>query len=141
MKRIKINSILGIFMVLSLLISNASAAIPSENPIQPCFVRIVHLSSSCSISSSGYADCYGQVDLDKTSDTAELTMELQRSSNGDDWETIKGWITSGKYAVELSKGWYVASGYIYRVHITARIYTSSGSLVETAIEDSFNVKY
>ena len=141
MKRIKINNILCIFLILSLLISTASAAIPSENPIHPRFVRIAHLSSSCSISSSGYADCYGQVDLNRTSDTAELIMELQRSSNGYDWDTIKSWTASGKCAVELSKGWYVASGYSYRVHITVRVYTSSGSLVETATEDSFTAKY
>lgn len=141
MKRIKINGILCIFLILSLLASTASAAVPDVNPIQPCYVRIAHMTTGLSISSSGYADCRGGVDLDKASDTAELTMELQRSSNGSDWETIKDWTASGKYAVELSKGWYVASGYTYRVHITARVYTSSGSLAETATENSFTVRY
>ncbi len=88
------------------------------------------------ISSSGRADCYSQVVLDNTSDTAELTMELQRSNGGNSWRTIKTWSTSGSDTVTLDKDWYVTSGYTYRVHITVDVYTSSGSFAETESEDS-----
>lgn len=141
MKRDKLNGILCFFAILCLLVSVASAVVPTENPVQPLFIRITRLSRDFSVSSSGYANCYGRVELDNTSDTAELTMELQRSTNESDWETIKDWSASGKCVVELNKGWYVASGYSYRIHITAKVYTSSGSLVETVTRDSVIAKY
>lgn len=141
MKRVKLNNILCIAVVLCLLISMAYATTPVENQVQPHFIRIVHLSTDFSISASGYADCYGRVELDNLTDSAELTVELQRSSNKSSWETIKDWSASGKCAVELNKGWYVASGYYYRIHITAKVYTSSGSLAETASNDSVIARY
>ena len=141
MKRVKIKGILCIFLLLSLLVSAASAAVPDENPIQPYYIRILHLNPSLTISSAGYADCHGQVDLDQTSDSATLTMELQRSNNGSDWETIKDWTASGKVTVVLDKGRYVTSGYTYRIHLTVQVYTSSGRLVESVTDNSFTVKY
>lgn len=141
MKRVKFNGILCTLVTLCMLISIASAAVPTEDPIQPLYIKITRLSTDFSVTSSGYADCYSKVTLDNTSDTAELTMELQRSSNQSNWETIKDWTISGKRTVELDKGWYVASGYYYRIHITANVYTSSGSLVETASDDSVIARY
>lgn len=141
MKRVKFSGILCVLVVLCMLVSMASAAVPAEDPIQPCFIRITRLSTDFSISASGYADCYGRVQLDELTDSAELTVELQRSSNKSSWETIKDWSASGKCAVELNKGWYVVSGYYYRIHITAKVYTSSGSLAETASDDSVIARY
>lgn len=141
MKKFKLKSTLCIALILCVLVSTASATVSDESQIQPYFIRISSISTNFSVSSSGYADCYGQVELYKTSDTAELTVELQRSSNQSNWETIKDWTTSGKCTVELNKGWYVASGYYYRIHITAKVYTSSGSLAETASDDSVIARY
>jgi len=119
-----------------MLVSIASAAVSTGDSIQPRFIKITRLSTDFSVSSSGYADCYSSVTLDNTSDTAELTMELQRSTNKSDWETIKDWTASGKCVVTLDKGWYVVSGYYYRIHITADVYSTSGSLVDSATKDS-----
>lgn len=136
MKRIKFNDILCVLVILCMLVSMASAAVPTDNQIQPCFIRITRLSTSFTVSASGYADCYGRVELDNLTDSAELTVELQRSSDQSNWETIKDWSASGKCAVELNKGWYVASGYYYRIHITADVYSTAGSLVDSATKDS-----
>lgn len=136
MKEVKLKSILCILVILSVLVSAASATVSDEDQIQPYYIRISSISTDFSVSSSGYADCYGQVELYNTTDTAELTMELQRSSDQSNWETIKDWSASGKCVVELDKGWYVASGYYYRIHITANVYTSSGSLGDSATADS-----
>lgn len=141
MKRVKLNGILYFFTILCLLVSVASAAAPAEDQIQPYYLRIATIGSDFSISSSGYARCYGYVELHNMTDTAELTVELQRSTNGSDWETIKDWTASDKCTVELDKGWYVASGYSYQIHITVKVYTSSGSLVETVTKDSLSSKY
>lgn len=136
MKRVKLKSILCILVILCVLVSAASAAGSDEDQIQPYFIRIASLSTDFSVSSSGYADCYGEVEMHNTSDTAELTMELQRSSDQSNWETIKDWTASGKCVVTLDKGWYVVSGYYYRIHITADVYSTSGSLVDSATKDS-----
>lgn len=141
MKQVKLKRILCTLVILCVLVSTASATVSDDGQIQPYFIRISSLSTSFSVSSSGYADCYGRVELYKTSDTSELTMELQRSTNKSDWETIKDWTASGKCTVELDKGWYVVSGYYYRIHITAKVYTSSGSLAETASDDSVIARY
>lgn len=136
MKQVKLNGILCILLTLCMLVSIASAAVPTEDGIQPYYIKIVSFSTNFSVSSSGYADCYSNVTLDNTYDTAELTMELQRSSDQSNWETIKDWTNSGKCTVELDKGWYVTSGYYYRIHITADVYSTSGSLVDSATKDS-----
>lgn len=136
MKQFNVKSILCILVILCVLVSTASATVSDEEQIQPYFIRIASLSTSFSVSSAGYADCYGEVEMHNTTDTAELTMELQRSSDKSNWETIKDWTNSGKCTVELDKGWYVASGYYYRIHITADVYSSSGSLVDSATKDS-----
>lgn len=141
MKRAKFLRVQCVIVILCLLVSTASAVISAEDAIQPYFLRIESLSTNFTISASGYADCYGRVELDNLTDSAELTVELQRSSNKSSWETIKDWSASGKCAVELNKGWYVVSGYYYRIHITAKVYTSSGSLAETASDDSVIARY
>ena len=135
MKKHALTLFLCLLVLVSPLIPNAAAAMWDEG-IQPHYTRILGIDVGLDISSSGRADCYSQVVLDNTSDTADLTMELQRSNGGNSWRTIKTWSTSGSDTVTLDKDWYVTSGYTYRVHITVDVYTSSGSFAETESEDS-----
>lgn len=141
MKRIKFNRILSFFAALCLLVSAASAAVPTEDTVQPRYTGISKLTADLSISSSGYASCYGYVRLSSSSYSANMTVELQRSGNGTSWTTIKDWSTSGSYTLELDKGWYVVSGYYYQVVTTVEVYNSSGSLVGTAPGSSVSVYY
>ena len=82
-----------------------------------------------------------QDEVTKSTDTVDLTMELQRSRDDTSWDTVKTWDTSGSGTIYLDKDWYVTSGYSYRVHVTAEVYSSNGTLVETAPTDSLTTSY
>lgn len=129
-----------LLLTTSLLISTAFISVQDET-LQPRYTNIRSLTASLEISKSGCASCYGKVMLTKSTDTAELTMELQRSSDDTSWNTVKTWETSGSGTIYLDKDWYVTSGYSYRVHITADVYSSNGYLVESEPTDSLTTSY
>lgn len=140
MKKHALTLFLCLLLLVSPLIPTAAATMQDEG-IQLHYTRIWGIDVGLNISLSGRADCYSQVVLDDTSDTAELTMELQRSNGGNSWRTIKTWSTSGSDTVTLDKDWYVTAGYTYRVYATVNVYTASGNLAETESEDSLKVTY
>ena len=115
---------------------NISTTIPIAAPRFAC-IDIFEV--DLSIASSGYADCYSRVNLSSSSYSATLTMELQRQS-GSTWNKVNSWSTSGRDLISIGKGWYVTSG-TYRVKATAQVYSSSGSLLETATAYSVTVNY
>ena len=65
-------------------------------------------------------------------------MELQQK-NGT-WQTIKTWSKSGR-SVSLNESYRVSNKYNYRVAATAKVYNSSGSLVESKTSYSGEVYY
>ena len=129
-----------LLLTASLLISSAFTSVQDE-VLQPRYTNIRSLTASLEISKSGCASCYGKVVLTKSTDTVDLTMELQRSRDDTSWDTVKTWDTSGSGTIYLDKDWYVTSGYSYRVHVTAEVYSSNGTLVETAPTDSLTTSY
>lgn len=140
MKKSKFNYFVCLLILASLLICTAFTS-AQDGTLQPRYTNIRSLTASLEISTSGCASCYGKVMLTKSTDTVDLTMELQRSSDGTSWHTVKTWDTSGSGTIYLDKDWYVTSGYSYQVHITAEVYSSNGALVETAPTDSLTVNY
>jgi hypothetical protein len=146
MKRSKLALAMSLIMILSLLVPTAHATSAQDISVAEGdssllrFSRIDTLSLDFSISSSGKSTSYGSVKLSNSTDTVELTLDLQQSS-GSSWSTIKTWSTSGSNKVTLEKDWYVASGYNYRLAVTANVYNSSGSLVEIAVAYSAIVSY
>lgn len=132
MKKRITSGILVLVLVLTSAIVAASAYAPSTEVIQPRWARIYSLTASLDISASGRADCSSSVRVRDSSDSADLTMSLQRSSNGTSWTTVKAWTDSGRGSVSMDESWYVLSGYSYRVKATAEVYNSSGTLVESA---------
>lgn len=104
------------------------------------YTNVVVISAELDINSSGKSTSYGRVQLANSTDTVDLILELQQRDNGT-WSTIKDWSTSGSRTVSLEKDWYVLSGYSYRVRVTAKVYNSSGTLVETASLYSRMVTY
>ena len=129
--------ILCLLLVLSLLTSKVSAG----DMLRPRYIKITRFDCNLVISANGYAQCLSEVRLSDSSHTVELTMELQRSSDGNSWDTVKSWDTSAEKGVSLEKGWYVSSGYSYRVYSTADIYSSYGTLVESEPANSMTVDY
>jgi len=87
---------------------------------------------SCSFSvvnTAGLTESYGTVRV-YDGYTAYLTLELERSSDAENWSVIKTWTTSGTGRVSLDQYYYVVSGYFYRAYCTASIYDSNGNFVE-----------
>ena len=130
MKKRILSRILVALVFICTLVPMASAIAPQENQIQPRYVTISSFTASISISKSGYATCYSKVRLGDSGVSADLTMELQCSTDGKNWNTIMTWAASGSGTVSLNKLRLVSSGYTYRVYATAKVYSSLGKLIE-----------
>lgn len=88
--------------------------------------------------SSGSATCTGTATT-VSGYTCDATLRLQRYTNSK-WKNVKTWTLSGK-TNRFSETYYVTSGYEYRLEITADVYNSSGTLVDTATVYSNQVNY
>lgn len=111
-------------------------AMDNTDSIQPYYVGTSGAGCSLSIS-SGKANCKGYVYL-YSGYTSSLTLKLQKSSNGTSWSTLQTWTSSGS---SIEKPYYVSSGYKYRVTLTAKVYNSSGTLVDNITRTSATKSY
>lgn len=140
MKRPYRRHILGWFLFLLMLSSTALAQAPLS--IQPRYEEIMRFDPALTISSSGYAQCSSEIRTFDSSYEIDLTMSLQRSSNnGRTWSTVKTWDTTDYGSAALEEGWFVLSGYSYRVKATAEIYDESGDLIEEESVESSVEEY
>lgn len=110
-------------------------AVDNTDTIQPYYVGTSGIGCSLSIS-SGKATCKGYVYL-YSGYTSSLTLNLQKYSDGS-WKTLKTWTGSGN---SIEKPYYVSSGYQYRVTFTAKVYNSSGTLVDNITRTSPTKSY
>lgn len=120
-----------LLLMFSMVGTTALAAAEPETPEEPVdpedpYIDLRIITAYLNIS-SGTAYCSGTASTWNTSDKIYLTMSLKRL----DGTTIGTWTTSGKGSVSLSRYRYVSSGYTYYVAVTATVYTSSGSYVES----------
>lgn len=99
--------------------------------ITPFYTHITVLSAGLSIDSSGLATCSGVVLPTYFDTNAELTVTLEEYKNNK-WGSVDSWSAFGPGTNPISKNGnrYVASGR-YRVVVTAKIYSVSGTLLET----------
>ena len=132
MKKI-FSATLLVIMVLSLPLSAYAANANTDKMMSPRFSYILSMSAGLEINSAGKAGCAGTVTPSSNTYTSDLTISLQQKT-GTGWSTIKSWTDSGVgYAgVTLEGYWYVVHG-TYRVCSTAKIYSSSGTLLETQL--------
>lgn len=109
-----------------------SASVSNKGSISPMFVGISTMSASIDIDYLGCATCAGSVSLSNNSYSVNFTVALQRY-NGSGWTTIKTWSDTGYgYDGTIIEGYYyVPSSGTYRTASTAKVYNSSGSLIET----------
>lgn len=140
MKTNKCKYLLSLLLTFCLLASTTSAANLNNIPVQPRFITLSILEAHLDVSFSGLSQSNCIVKPSNASYTVMLTLELQRGG-GTSFSTIKSWEDSGSGTVTLDQSWYVSRGYEYRVYVTARVYNSSGSLVETATTVSDTVFY
>ncbi len=142
MKHRILTRILAAALAFTLLGTTASAAVaPEENIVQPRFLTVASIVAEREMTFPGLIDCYSDVTLNNLSYTATLKMELQRSSNGTTWTTLKSWNTSGTSFVALDKSWYVLPGYQYQVKATVEVRNSAGTHLETVTKYSAILHY
>ncbi len=117
----------------------SSPALPGE--VSPQFTHISVLVPGFSIDTNGRALCSGLARLYSSSQTVEMTIELQKSS-GSGWAEVTTWCDKGPGfpGVNLERAFYITRG-TYRVCVTAKAYSESGVLLETASQYSHAVTY
>ena len=136
MKKRRCFHLLGFVSIIALLVSSVSAAATDAGTVQPRYTHITSFYSEIDITSAGRADCYGFVQVEDSTDTIQLTVDLQRSTTTATWTTIKSWTNTGSIFLSVEEPWYVTSGSYYRVRVTAKIYTADGLLAENQYTSS-----
>lgn len=112
--------------------------------LDPRFTHFSRISSALDINSLGRADCVGSFTIYQQYDNdSTITMTLQRFEENEGWIDIKEWSKSysGSGAKLLSKGYYVETGYRYRLVTVANILDDDGGALEIISCDSLIVKY
>lgn len=130
---------ISVIIIALLVISQSLPAFAAEKtvsrdstvPIHVDFVTIRLLQSGLTIDSSGKASCVGKVTLYGNSNHAQLSLQLQKYSNGS-WSTVKTWskAVQGNTPTNIVNSYYVVNG-TYRVSCTIKVYNASGALLET----------
>ena len=125
----------------STLTVHAETSTVRQGVVSPLFANIAFLGPGLSINSSGRASCLGIASLYDESQTVQLTVSLQKQS-GTSWSTVQSWTASGSglSGVEIARDYYVVHG-TYRVCNTAKVYSATGTLLETASVYSAVVTY
>lgn len=134
--------VLSIILVIGIL-STGCGAFAQEN--SPQIVQaamgdsISAIAAGLTINTSGYATCTSALEFTYTSDTGTTYMYLQRLENGR-WTNVDSWTNSGSIFISQTANAYVLPGY-YRVHVVAFVYSSGGTLKDSATQDSNTVQY
>lgn len=134
--------IVVIFSIVGLTSVQAKTTNPKkEEPeaVQIQFTNIYSFGNKFEISDSGKSTFTSTLTA-RNVDEVSITCDLQQYSAGK-WKTIKSW--SGEYtgtAYVLSKSWYVASGYSYRLKSYAYVY-KDGTMIESDSYTSSNIFY
>jgi hypothetical protein len=99
--------------------------------LSPNYTYLSAVGSTLSIE-NGYATCSGFMNLFRDYNST-ITITLQSSANGSSWSNVTSWSQSfsGTGLLSIEKGYYVSSGYTYRVLNTAQVKNGT-SILETA---------
>ncbi|MPN35030.1 hypothetical protein SDC9_182524 [bioreactor metagenome] len=127
--------LLSLVLVLGMVMS-ASAA-----EVTPYYSYTDDVAASLRIS-GGQATCGGSVSAMNPSNKCSVTATLKRQE-GSSWVTVSGatWSGSGTGSAFASGTKSVSSGYSYRVFVTGKVMTPSGTLLETVTVQSKIVAY
>lgn len=135
MKGISFKKALGIILFIVLIITILNVTVSAR------YQYISNFSYGFSINSNGLATCTGYVKPTYDDKKTTLTVELQKCSNGS-WVYVDSWSDSrtGANSFSITELKYVISGK-YRVVVTAYVYSSSGTLLETTSCTSSEITY
>ena len=128
--------VLAVISVVAILLSSTALATAAQTPsVEPRLIGISGFGPILSISSNGLSTCGARVYDDGTYDVT-ITIALQQ-----DGTTIKTWsVTPNTGFNNITKNYYVASGYDYQVVVTA-IVKSGNVTVGTYTDYSPVVSY
>lgn len=127
-------------MLLALCCITATLSTATATAIEPRYTGLFGAAVSLDIASGGKSTPAVAVTL-RNGYTADVTLTLQRSSNGYSWSSVKEWSDSGSTLVSIEKTYYVTSGYDYRSKCTVIVYDSNGSIVDNVTKYSSTVSY
>jgi len=135
MKKTYFKKALGIVLLLVVMFTALSSTVSARYQ----YIDVLH--ATLSINSSGLASCGGYAMPSNSNTNSPVTVELQRKS-GNSWTSEYSWSGSstGTWTAAASGTRYVVRG-TYRVVTTAKVYSSSGSLLETQSVTSGEVTY
>lgn len=99
-----------------------------DGGIVPYYTYVSSVGAGLGIQSDGYAYPSGHISLYSVRNI-ELTITLQRSTNGKTWTNVKSWTDSvyDNYH-SMEEGYYVNSGYTYRTMTTGKVKSGSTTL-------------
>lgn len=134
----RVSKLLSVFFAVAcvalLMTPMASAAVkpvtPGGDVAEPCYTGLSYGYASIKISSAGCSTCFGSMNL-RDGYTGNMTLYLQKSSDGTKWTSIKNWNTTGSGTIVLDKIRYVVPGYQYRVYVDLKVYNSNNVLVDS----------
>lgn len=123
-----------VFLICLLLMTGGIVSFAGDESIEvngiivPYYTYVSSVGAGLDIESDGYAYCESVINIYSMRDI-ELTITLQRSTNGKTWTNVKSWTD---YVYDnyhfMQKGYYVNSGYTYRVMATGKVKSGSTTL-------------
>ncbi|HKM00827.1 MAG TPA: hypothetical protein VJ083_02105 [Sedimentibacter sp.] len=134
------------FIIISTIIlsfGTQSLAMIEESPtsiIKPAYTYISSFGAALEINSIGVATCEGIMSHTLTDGTCELVIELKKLDSNKNWDTIATWTSTGLQKCADYRYRAVSRG-TYRVYVTAKVYDSSGNLVESQLVHSITDTY
>ena len=103
-----------------------------EYPIEPYYIGLAQVTVSLDINDTALeslANCFTFVRL-YDGYSADVTLNLQRSTDKSNWTTIKSWEDSGEGQIEISKNYFVNTEYYHRVGVLIYVYYENGNVAE-----------
>lgn len=127
--------VLALIIVSTIILSfgTESLAMSGDMPasvIRPAYMYISSFGAALEINSIGVATCEGIMSHILTDGSCELIIELKKLDSNKNWDTIATWTSTGLQKCADYRYRAVSRG-TYRVYVTAKVYDSSGNLVET----------
>lgn len=116
------------------------AVAAEQTRIQPRYLDIYSFAIDLDISSGGTATCETSVKTTTQTNTIDLCMQLEQY-DGTRWVIVKTWRDSYGPNADMTKYRAVASGYYYRVSVSAAVYDANGNAVETVGNYSGEIYY
>lgn len=129
LKRLGVGFLVCLLLMTGGMVSFAEEMVVETNGvIVPYYTYVSSVGAGLSIERDGYATCSGSIVV-YGNRNGELTITLQRSTNGKTWTNVKSWTDSfyGDYHI-MEEGYYVTSGYTYRVMTTGKVKSGSTTL-------------